>query len=72
VWLLLTKGWRERSTGKGTLLLSIGAALISWQIAGIVETNYVDTEVFLIACIIVGWGAYAVQPIINDTKIQIT
>ena len=37
-----------------TLILALGSALIAWQVAGVVEYNFGDSEVFLVAMIVLG------------------
>lgn len=51
-WILSTILLAFRS--KGVIVRAIGCALISWQVAGLVEYNFGDSEVLLIAFVLIG------------------
>jgi len=57
-WLGVTlrASWSLNSEDSNSILTrTIGCAIISWQVAGIVEYNFGDTEVLIIVFILLGW-----------------
>ncbi len=56
-WLaaIFAISWRRNAYGqRSTFLATIGCAILSWQLAGIVEYNFGDSEVVLVAYLITG------------------
>jgi O-antigen ligase len=60
VWSFLYFGWsiwlkenRPRLSSRGRLVLSVLCGLLSWQVAGLGEYNFGDTEVLLVALVLV-------------------
>ena len=52
--LLLRESFSQRRSGpSGILMAGLGCAIISWQIAGLVEYNVGDSEVWLVAMIVI-------------------
>jgi hypothetical protein len=70
IYSLLRAAFRHRGKGDGGLPVVFGCAVVSWQVAGMVEYNLGDKEVALVAFLLIGALIGTVPPDTLGTRLR--